>query len=63
MPAPEDIDLQGLDYDRTKLEEALAINLEEWKKEVLSQDELFIKLHGDLPPELNYQRELLIARL
>jgi phosphoenolpyruvate carboxykinase (GTP) len=63
MPALQDIDLEGMDYDRTKLEKAFAIDLEEWKKEVLSQDELFTKLHNDLPPELNYQRELLIARL
>jgi phosphoenolpyruvate carboxykinase (GTP) len=63
MPALQDIDLEGMDYDRTRLEDVFAIDLDEWKKEVLSQDELFTKLHADLPPELNYQRELLIARL
>jgi phosphoenolpyruvate carboxykinase (GTP) len=30
---------------------------------VLLQDELFIKLYGDLPKELLFQRELLISRL
>jgi phosphoenolpyruvate carboxykinase (GTP) len=63
MPDPSDIDLEGLDYDKAKLVEALKIDIEDWKKEVLAQDELFIKLHGDLPMELHFQRELLISRL
>jgi hypothetical protein len=48
MPDPSDIDLEGLDYDKSKLAEALKIDVEDWKKELLAQDELFIKLHGDL---------------
>ena len=63
MPAAGDIDLAGLEYDRAKLEEALSVDVEEWKKEVMAQDELFIKLRNDLPMELYFQRELLIARL
>ena len=63
MPDPSDIDLEGLDYDKAKLAEALKIDVEDWKKEVLAQDELFIKLHSDLPMELHFQRELLISRL
>jgi phosphoenolpyruvate carboxykinase (GTP) len=63
MPSPEDIELGGLDYDRSKLEEALRIDVEDWKKEAIAQDELFIKLHEDLPVELRFQRELLISRL
>jgi len=63
MPDREDIDLEGLDYDRANLEEALKIDVGDWKKEVLAQDELFIKLHSDLPMELHFQRELLISRL
>jgi phosphoenolpyruvate carboxykinase (GTP) len=63
MPAASDIDLEGLDYDRARLEEALSIDVAEWKKEVLAQDDLFLRLHSDLPLELHYQRELLISRL
>jgi len=63
MPAASDIDLEGMDYDRARLEEALSIDVEEWKKEILAQDELFLRLHSDLPSELHYQRELLISRL
>ena len=63
MPSLEDIDLEGMDYDKARLEKALAVDIEEWKKEVMAQDELFIRLHNDLPMELHFQRELLISRL
>jgi phosphoenolpyruvate carboxykinase (GTP) len=63
MPSPDDIDISGMNYERSKLEEALRIDVEDWKKEVIAQDELFIKLHNDLPMELGLQRELLISRL
>ena len=64
MPKAEDIDIEGIpNYSREKLEEALQIDVENWKREVLLQDELFITLYGDLPKELLFQRELLISRL
>jgi GTP-dependent phosphoenolpyruvate carboxykinase len=64
MPSPQDIDLTGMEgYDIEDLEHALALDVEGWKREALLQDELFINLHGSLPTELMFQRELLIARL
>jgi phosphoenolpyruvate carboxykinase (GTP) len=63
MPDAADIDIEGLDLDPAKLAESLSVNLEDWKREVLLQDELFLKLHSDLPKELLFQRELLISRL
>jgi phosphoenolpyruvate carboxykinase (GTP) len=64
MPEAEDIDVNGLsDTDRANLPEALSVNLEEWKREVLMQDELFLRLYSDLPKEMIFQRELLISRL
>jgi phosphoenolpyruvate carboxykinase (GTP) len=64
MPEPQDIDLTGLtDYDPANVAESLSLNLEEWKREVLLQDELFLSLYSDLPKELIFQRELLISRL
>ena len=64
MPEPEDIDTTGLtDYDPALLAEALSLDVEEWKREVLLQDELFFKLYSDLPKEMIFQRELLISRL
>ncbi len=64
MPEAKDIDITGIpNYTKEKLEEALSIDIEGWKTEVMLQDELFMKLYADLPKELVYQRELLISRL
>ena len=64
MPWIEQFDIEGLPgYDRDKLKQVLAIDVEDWKREVLMQDELFLKLYSDLPKELLFQKELLIARL
>ena len=64
MPEPTDIDATGIEgYDPKNLDEALSVDLEEWKREVLSHDELFFRLYSDLPKELIFQRELLISRL
>ncbi|HEY7088621.1 MAG TPA: phosphoenolpyruvate carboxykinase (GTP) [Tepidisphaeraceae bacterium] len=63
MPKAGDFDLEGLpisQHDFAQLEE---VNVEEFKAEIMSQEELFLKLAGDLPKEMIFQRELLIARL
>ena len=63
MPRIQDIDLEGLDMDIHDLEAAQAVDNEAVKKEVVNQEELFLKLAGDLPKEIIFQRELLISRL
>jgi phosphoenolpyruvate carboxykinase (GTP) len=63
MPRPEDIDLEGMAINRADLEHIQTTSPEEFKSEILSQEELFLKLAGDLPKEMVFQRELLIARL
>jgi phosphoenolpyruvate carboxykinase (GTP) len=64
MPEEQDIDTTGLkDFDPAHLTDALSLDVDEWKKEVLLQDDLFFRLYSDLPKELIFQRELLISRL
>ena len=64
VPGPRNFDLRGMeDFDSAKLEQAQTIDMDEWRRELLSQDELFMKLYSDLPKELIFQRELLVARL
>jgi phosphoenolpyruvate carboxykinase (GTP) len=63
MPKSEHLDLEGLNINREKVEQLHSVNLEEVKAELLGQEELFLKLAGDLPKEMIFQRELLIARL
>jgi phosphoenolpyruvate carboxykinase (GTP) len=64
MPLPGEFDLNGLDgFGRKEFEAVQDIDIDEWKREVISQDELFVQLYEHLPKELVFQRELLISRL
>ena len=64
VPGAASFDLRGLEgYTPEKLEQAQTINYEDWRRELLQQDELFMKLYSHLPKELIFQRELLVARL
>ena len=64
MPLTEEFELTGMEGFTTKdFEEIQAIDIAAWKREVISQDELFIALYEHLPKELIFQRELLISRL
>jgi phosphoenolpyruvate carboxykinase (GTP) len=63
MPRYEDIDWTGLSFSRDTFDELQAFDREAWKREVLDHERLFIDLHDRLPPEMVYERELLICRL
>lgn len=64
VPREGDVDLEGLEgFSSEKFVEAQEINIEEWKKECIQQDEFYVKIYTLLPKELIFQRELLIARL
>jgi phosphoenolpyruvate carboxykinase (GTP) len=63
VPHYEDINWKGLDFPREKFEELQAFDRAAWRDEVLGHEELFLDLHDRLPPEMIYERELLICRL
>jgi phosphoenolpyruvate carboxykinase (GTP) len=63
MPQAKDIDLEGLPMSSAQFEALQAISPEEVKAELLGQEELFLRMAGDLPKEMIFQRELLISRL
>jgi phosphoenolpyruvate carboxykinase (GTP) len=65
LPDYEDIDMEGLEKTVTPeiFAEAQKIDTSEWHRELLLQDELFIRLYSELPKELVFQRELLVARV
>ncbi len=63
MPRYEDIEWKGLDFPKEKFDELQAFNRDEWRSEVIDHEHLFIELHDHLPPEIVYERELLICRL
>ncbi|HEX9629140.1 MAG TPA: phosphoenolpyruvate carboxykinase (GTP) [Pyrinomonadaceae bacterium] len=63
MPHYEDMEWSGLDFSKEKFEELQAFDRDAWRQEVLGHEELFLDLHDRLPPEMVYERELLICRL
>jgi phosphoenolpyruvate carboxykinase (GTP) len=63
MPRSEDFDLEGLNMTRAQFEAIQSVDVDDFKSEIMSQEELFLKLAGDLPKEMIFQRELLISRL
>jgi phosphoenolpyruvate carboxykinase (GTP) len=63
MPRYEDIDWKGLNFSKQQFDELQAFDRTAWKSEVMAHEELFITLHDHLPPEMIYERELLIYRL
>ncbi len=63
MPRMGDIDLEGLDIDAAGFSTLEHVDPEEFKAEVLGHEELFLRMAGDLPKEMVFQRELLISRL
>jgi phosphoenolpyruvate carboxykinase (GTP) len=63
MPRYSDIDWTGLDFPRATFDELQFVDPAAWRNEVIGHEELFIALHDHLPPEMVYERELLICRL
>ncbi len=63
MPRTRDLDLSGLTLAGADFDEMQKVDLEAFKTEIAGQEELFLKLAGDLPKEMIFQRELLISRL
>lgn len=64
MPRYEDIDWTGLAFSpETFNHELMAVNREDWKKELLLHEELFSKLYDRLPKEFPFMRELLLSTL
>ncbi|MBW7894617.1 MAG: phosphoenolpyruvate carboxykinase (GTP) [Opitutaceae bacterium] len=63
QPHYEDIDWTGLDFSKEQFEQLQEVDRAAWRREVIGHEELFLDLHDHLPPEMIYERELLICRL
>jgi phosphoenolpyruvate carboxykinase (GTP) len=63
IPGYDDIDWSGLDFPRERFEELQTVEPASWRREIISQEELFFDLHDRLPKEMLFERELLICRL
>jgi phosphoenolpyruvate carboxykinase (GTP) len=62
-PHYKDIQWKGLNFPEERFEQLQNVDRPAWKREVISHEEMFITLHAHLPPEMVYERELLICRL
>jgi len=63
VPRYEDIEWKGLEFAKASFDVLQTVDRKAWRHEVLEHEELFIDLHDHLPPEVIYERELLICRL
>jgi phosphoenolpyruvate carboxykinase (GTP) len=64
MPRYEDIDWRGMeDFSREKFTQLMSVDRTVWQQELLSHEELFMKLYDRLPKELLFIRELILSGL
>jgi phosphoenolpyruvate carboxykinase (GTP) len=62
-PYYEDMNWDGLPLSREQFDALQTVDRAAWRQEVMGHEELFLALHDHLPPEMIYERELLICRL
>jgi phosphoenolpyruvate carboxykinase (GTP) len=62
-PYYDEIDWAGLDFPKAQFDLLQNVDRAAWRREVMEHEELFLQLHDHLPPEMVYERELLICRL
>jgi phosphoenolpyruvate carboxykinase (GTP) len=64
MPHYEDLDWRGLEaFSPEMFNNLMSMNRYEWMNEILSHDELFLRLYDRLPKELIFIRELILSAL
>jgi phosphoenolpyruvate carboxykinase (GTP) len=63
VPRYEDIEWKGMKFSRADFDALEQVDRDKWREEVIGHERLFINLHAHLPPEMIYERELLICRL
>ncbi len=62
MPKYESMKWEGLEeFTPEKFSKLMVVEREDWKKELLSHEELFEKLYDKLPKEFSHIRELLLS--
>lgn len=63
MPRYQDLDWSGLNFSEDQFHELMSVDRDDWNKEILSHEELFIKLYDRLPKEFLSIRELILSSL
>jgi phosphoenolpyruvate carboxykinase (GTP) len=64
MPRYEDLDWTGLDsVSREQFYELMSVDRDVWKEEIVSHEELFVKMYDRLPKEFLHLRQLILSGL
>jgi phosphoenolpyruvate carboxykinase (GTP) len=63
IPHYEDIHWDGLDFSKEDFDRVMSVDVDVWKQEIISHEELFVKLYDRLPKEMIAVRELLLSSL
>jgi phosphoenolpyruvate carboxykinase (GTP) len=63
MPTYEQLDWRGLDFSKASFDAVMTVDPEDWKREILSQEDLFEKLWDKLPREFSHLRELTLSAM
>jgi phosphoenolpyruvate carboxykinase (GTP) len=64
MPRFEDLDWRGMeDFSSQKFNELMSVDRDDWQRELLAHEALFMKLYDRLPKELLFIRELILSSL
>ena len=64
MPRFDDLNWNGLEnFTDADFRTAMSVNRDDWNKEILSHDELFIRLNDRIPKEMIAIRDLTLSAL
>ncbi len=64
VPRYSDLDWRGMeDFTEADFDEVMCIDRDAWKQELMSHDELLMKLYDRMPKEMIYIRELILSGL
>jgi phosphoenolpyruvate carboxykinase (GTP) len=63
MPRYEDLDWRGMSFSHSQFDAVMSIDRDDWQKEILLHEELFIKLYDRLPKEMLSVRDLILSSL
>ena len=64
MPKYEDLDWTGLDsVSREQFYELMSVDRDVWKEEIVSHEELFVKMYDRLPKDFLHIRQLILSGL